>query len=175
MTYRIRSKCTYLPAGHYTRATLSPMLRKPGFDIARMMAPGTRPFQTSGRIGFGSDQGRVVGHLSRPIPDPCLVSSRVGLARASMFDMSGFFGLDRVFGFRTVVFGLDRVLGQKSRPYPTRELFRVKNYGPYLPVALVGSGWAEFFSGGVGSGWSGLVVHDEVYRVPSSPPCHPPR
>jgi hypothetical protein len=78
-------------------ATLSPMLRKPRVGIARMMPPGTRPVQTLGQIGFGSDQGRVMGHLSRPILDPCLVSSRVGLARASMFDMSGFFGLGRVF------------------------------------------------------------------------------
>jgi hypothetical protein len=65
-----------------------------------------RPVQTSGQIGFRSTQGRVVGHLAWPVSDPCLMSGRVGLARASLFDVSsrggfqvgsGFLALGRVF------------------------------------------------------------------------------
>jgi hypothetical protein len=38
------------------------------------------------RIGFESGQDHVVGHLSRSVPDSCLLLSRVGLACASLFD-----------------------------------------------------------------------------------------
>jgi hypothetical protein len=47
-------------------------------------------------------------------------------------------------------FGLDRVLGQNHDLYPTHELLQIKNYSPYLPVALVGSGWVFFRAGRIG-------------------------
>ena len=58
-----------------------------------------RPGQTSGRVGFGSGQGRVTGRIGRPAPDPYLSPGRVGLARAPCAGVSGrvFFGLGRVF------------------------------------------------------------------------------
>jgi hypothetical protein len=57
---------------------------------------------------------------------------------------AGFLALG--WGFR-----LGRVLGKKHGPYPARGLLRVKNYDPYLPVALIRSS----FLGGMGQ--DGLV------------------
>lgn len=34
--------------------------------------------QTPGRVGFGLGQDQVMGLLTRHMPNPCLVSSRVG-------------------------------------------------------------------------------------------------
>jgi hypothetical protein len=50
----------------------------------------------------GSGQGRVVGHLARHVPDLCLVLGWVGLAHASLFDVSGrvFWGWVGFFGSR---------------------------------------------------------------------------
>jgi hypothetical protein len=58
-----------------------------------------------------------------------------------------FFGLDRVFS------GWVGFCVKNHGPYLAGELLQVKNCVPYPPVALVGSGWTEFFlSGRVG--WS---------------------
>jgi hypothetical protein len=69
----------------------------------------------------------VVGHLTRPIHDPWLVSGWARLVRASIFNVWdriffglgwGFLALGRVglFGFKSGFFGLGWVLGLKSWP-----------------------------------------------------------
>jgi hypothetical protein len=85
-----------------------------------------------------------VGHLARPVPDWCLVPSWVESVHTSLFDVSG-----RVFRIVTVFWLWVGFLIKNCGPYLARKLLRVKSYGLYPPVALVGPG----FSGG--SGWSG--------------------
>jgi hypothetical protein len=62
--------------------------------------PG-RPIQTSGQVGFGSSRGRVVGRLTQPVPDLCLVSGRVGTCFHIGRVGSSFFDWGRFFGFRS--------------------------------------------------------------------------
>jgi hypothetical protein len=80
-----------------------------------------------------------MGHLLRPVPDPCLVSGQVGSARASLFDVSGrvFSSWVRFFGFGSGWVGF---WVKNHDPYLARGLLWVKNYGLYPPVALVGLG-----------------------------------
>ena len=122
------------------------------WDDAGEQLAEDRPGQMSGRVGFGSGQGRVTGRIGRPAPDPYLSPGRVGLARAPCAGVSGrgFFGLGRVLGQKSrAVPGPLIVAGQKIRPAPTRH------------VARVGSG--RVFFGRVGSGCSGRVTHAQVY------------
>jgi hypothetical protein len=67
---------------------------------------------------------------------PVDVSARVFWVR------SGFLALSRIFS------GWVGFWVKNLAPYLARELLRVKNYGPYLPIALIGSGQAMFFSAG---------------------------
>lgn len=60
-------------------------------------------------------------------------------------------GLIFFFGFGWV-FDLIEFWVKIHESHLTRELLQVKNYGPYPPVALIGSGRARFFIG-----WVGLV------------------
>jgi hypothetical protein len=68
---------------------------------------------------------------------------------------SGFFRLGWDFLALAQVFsGWVGFWVKNMAPYLIHELLQVKNYGLYLPVALVGSDRAEFFSGRIGLGWS---------------------
>ena len=124
----------------------------------------SRPGQTSGRVGFGSGQGRVTGRIGRPAPDPYLSPGRVGLARAPCAGVSGrvFSGWVGFFGLWVGFFGLGRVLGQKSRPVPGPLIVAGQKIrpAPTRHVARVGSG--RVFFGRVGSGCSGRVTHAQV-------------
>lgn len=76
------------------------------------------------------------------------MSGRVG--SVSLFDVLGqgrvFFGLDRVFLLLVGGFWVGSSFVSKITAC---ELLRVKKYSMYPLVALVGSGRAEFFSGGL--------------------------
>jgi hypothetical protein len=94
------------------------------------------------RVKVGSSQDRVgSGHLSRLVPDPCLVSGRV-----SLFDVSGqiFFRLGRVFsgwiGFRSKI---------------TTHIWSMNYYGSKI---MVRTGPLH---------WSGRVGSDQVFSVRS--------
>jgi hypothetical protein len=94
-------------------------------------------------VEFGSSQGRVVGHLLRPVPDSCLVSGRP--VPPCLTCRVGFFpGWDEFFWLCVVFFRVGSGFGSKIT---ARELLRVKKCGPYPPVVLVGSGRTGFFSG----------------------------
>jgi hypothetical protein len=87
------------------------------------------------KVGFGSGQGWVVGHLARPAPDPCIVSGQVGLACASLLDALG-------RGF----------LALSKKPWPVPDPWIVA--GQKLWHVLVHRiDRVGFFSGGLG--WSG--------------------
>jgi hypothetical protein len=113
---------------------------------------------SSAGAGLRSSRGPFIG--------PYLVS--VGLACTFMFDVS-----DRVFRAVSVFFllsdefffKLGHVCVKNYGRYPTRDLLPVKNYDPYVPATLVGSGQIGFFFERVGSGWSGWVTHDQVYTT----------
>lgn len=67
---------------------------------------------------------------------------------------TGFLGL---VGF----FGSSQILDKKHNSYLIRKLLRVKNYGLYLPIALVQS---NFFRR-IGSDLSDQVTYNQVYRI----------
>jgi hypothetical protein len=108
-----------------------------GAQTLRVVA---RPVQTSGRVRIGSRSGRgpFITACTRPVPSvgsgqpvpPCL-TCRVGF-----------------FGFGSGFSGWVGFWVKKHGLYPAHELLRVKNYGSYPPVALVGSG--RVFFGRVG-------------------------
>ena len=138
---------------HARHATLAfnVALRKQG-PIARTAgALPIRPGQTSGRIGFGSGQGRVTGRIGRPAPDPYLSPGRVGLARAPCAGVSGrvFFGLGRVFWPLGRVFRVGSGFGSKitARARPV-DCCGSKNTARAHPPRS--SGRVGFFSGGLG-------------------------
>jgi hypothetical protein len=74
--------------------------------------------RTKGRLVQTPD--RVVDRLARLVPDSCLVSGRVGLARTSPLDVLGrvFLGWVEFFGSRSGFFGLGQILNQRSWPVP---------------------------------------------------------
>ena len=115
----------------------------------------TRPGQTSGRVGFGSGQGRVTGRIGRPAPDPYLSPGRVGLARAPCAGVSGrvFFGLGRVFWPLGRVFRVGSGFGSKitarARPVDCCGSKNTARAHPPRSSGRVGSG---FFR----AGWVGL-------------------
>ena len=87
------------------------------------------------------------------MPDPHLISSRVGLAHISFMYESGqvFFRLGRIFLVLGWVFSdWVRFLGKNHGPHSAHQLLRVKKYGPRPPVVLLGSDWVGFFSDGFG-------------------------
>ena len=115
----------------------------------------TRPGQTSGRVGFGSGQGRVTDRIGRPAPDPYLSPGRVGLARAPCAGVSGrvFFGLGRVFWPLGRVFRVGSGFGSKitarARPVDCCGSKNTARAHPPRSSGRVGSG---FFR----AGWVGL-------------------
>ena len=119
------------------------------------------PGQTSGRVGFGSGQGRVTGRIGRPAPDPYLSPGRVGLARAPCAGVSGrvFFGLGRVFWPLGRVFRVGSGFGSKitARARPV-DCCGSKNTARAHPPRSSG----RVFFGRVGSGCSGRVTHAQV-------------
>jgi len=114
-----------------------------------------RSGQTSGRVGFGSDQSRVTGRIGRPAPDPYLSPGRVGLARAPCAGVSGrvFFGLGRVFWPLGRVFRVGSGFGSKitarARPVDCCGSKNTARAHPPRSSGRVGSG---FFR----AGWVGL-------------------
>jgi len=126
--------------------------RGPGGSHRR---PQPRPGQTSGRVGFGSGQGRVTGRIGRPAPDPYLSPGRVGLARAPCAGVSGrvFFGLGRVFWPLGRVFRVGSGFGSKitarARPVDCCGSKNTARAHPPRSSGRVGSG---FFR----AGWVGL-------------------
>jgi len=114
-----------------------------------------RPGQMSGRVGFGSGQGRVTGRIGRPAPDPYLSPGRVGLARAPCAGVSGrvFFGLGRVFWPLGRVFRVGSGFGSKitarARPVDCCGSKNTARAHPPRSSGRVGSG---FFR----AGWVGL-------------------
>ena len=109
----------------------------------------------SGRVGFGSGQGRVTGRIGRPAPDPYLSPGRVGLARAPCAGVSGrvFFGLGRVFWPLGRVFRVGSGFGSKitarARPVDCCGSKNTARAHPPRSSGRVGSG---FFR----AGWVGL-------------------
>ena len=114
-----------------------------------------RPGQTSGRVGFGSGQGRVTGRIGRPAPDPYLSPGRVGLARAPCAGVSGrvFFGLGRVFWPLGRVFRVGSGFGSKitARARPV-DCCGSKNTARAHPPRSSGRVRSGFFR----AGWVGL-------------------
>jgi hypothetical protein len=55
------------------------------------------------RVGFESGQGQIMGHLSWHISDSCLLLSRAGLTRVSLFDVSGRVCVGSGFGSKITV------------------------------------------------------------------------
>ena len=119
-----------------------------------------RPGQMSGRVGFGSGQGRVTGRIGRPAPDPYLSPGRVGLARAPCAGVSGrvFFGLGRVFWPLGRVFRVGSGFGSKitarARPVDCCGSKNTARAHPPRSSGRVGSG---FFR----AGWVGLFGSDD--------------
>jgi len=123
--------------------------------LASCLCLSGRPGQTSGRVGFGSGQGRVTGRIGRPAPDPYLSPGRVGLARAPCAGVSGrvFFGLGRVFWPLGRVFRVGSGFGSKitarARPVDCCGSKNTARAHPPRSSGRVGSG---FFR----AGWVGL-------------------
>ena len=126
-----------------------------GYAVGAGGGASLRPGQTSGRVGFGSGQGRVTGRIGRPAPDPYLSPGRVGLARAPCAGVSGrvFFGLGRVFWPLGRVFRVGSGFGSKitarARPVDCCGSKNTARAHPPRSSGRVGSG---FFR----AGWVGL-------------------
>ena len=135
-----------------------------GRSSATSLVTTTRPGQTSGRVEFGSGQGRVTGRIGRPAPDPYLSPGRVGLARAPCAGVSGrvFFGLGRVFWPLGRVFRVGSGFGSKitarARPVDCCGSKNTARAHPPRSSGRVGSG----FFGRVGLGLSGRAARDQV-------------
>jgi hypothetical protein len=98
-----------------------------------------------------------VGHLLRPVPDSCLVSGRVVMARASLFDVSGHVFSGRVgFFWLWVGSGFGSKITARTPP--------VNYYGSKIwlvPDRCIGRvRLGRIFFGG--SGQVGRVAHDQV-------------
>jgi len=143
--------------------------------LAFVFLASTRPGQTSGRVGFGSGQGRVTGRIGRPAPDPYLSPGRVGLARAPCAGVSGrvFFGLGRVFWPLGRVFRVGSGFGSKitarARPVDCCGSKNTARAHPPRSSGRVGSGffragWVGLF--GSGDPCPGLIQTD--MEAPSS-------
>lgn len=93
------------------------------------------------------------------LPDPCLVSGRVGLVHVSLLNVSNqvFSGWVEFFGFGLSFSGWVEFQVKNHGSCEAHGLLWVKNYGSYPLVALVGLGFKR-----IGLGWSSQAAHAQV-------------